>query len=93
MGEWRVMQEALFYGFSLERCVPDNHLLRRIAIGCHSAWGLNADRRDKILKGVVTLSKRRREAGLLCENFKRPQRPRATWSSQRRGARGAIELI
>ena len=27
MGERRVMQEALFYGFSLERHVPDNHLL------------------------------------------------------------------
>jgi len=24
MGERRVMQEALFYGFSLERHVPDN---------------------------------------------------------------------
>ena len=31
MGERRVMQEALFYGFSLERRVPDNHLLRKIA--------------------------------------------------------------
>src|ERR1700728_400542 len=30
MGERRVMQEALFYGSSLERHVPDNHLLRRI---------------------------------------------------------------
>ena len=30
MGEGRVMQEALFYGFSLERLVPDNHLLRKI---------------------------------------------------------------
>jgi transposase len=30
MGERRVMQEALFYGFSLEQHVPDNHLLRRI---------------------------------------------------------------
>ena len=30
MGERRVMQEALFYGFSLERRVPDNHILRRI---------------------------------------------------------------
>src|SRR5271166_6325514 len=30
MGERRVMQEALFYGFSLERQVPDNHLLRKI---------------------------------------------------------------
>jgi hypothetical protein len=28
MGERRVMQEALFYGFSLERHVPDDHLLR-----------------------------------------------------------------
>ena len=27
MGERRVMQEALFYGFRLERHVPDNHLL------------------------------------------------------------------
>ena len=24
------MQEALFYGFSLERHVPDHHLLRKI---------------------------------------------------------------
>ena len=30
MGERRVMQEALFYGFSLERHVPDNHVLRMI---------------------------------------------------------------
>ena len=30
MGERRVMQVALFYGFSLERHVPDDHLLRRI---------------------------------------------------------------
>jgi hypothetical protein len=29
MGERRV-QEALFYGFSLERHVPDDHLLRKI---------------------------------------------------------------
>ena len=30
MGERRVMQEALFYGFSLERHIPDNNLLRKI---------------------------------------------------------------
>jgi transposase len=30
MGERRTMQEALFYGFSLERHVPDDHLLRNI---------------------------------------------------------------
>jgi transposase len=30
MGERQLMQEALFYGFSLERHVPDNHLLRKI---------------------------------------------------------------
>jgi transposase len=30
MGERAVMQEALFYEFSLERHVPDDHLLRRI---------------------------------------------------------------
>src|SRR6201999_2380707 len=30
MGERRVMQEALFYGFSLERHVPDDHILRKI---------------------------------------------------------------
>lgn len=30
MGERRVMQEALFYGFSLERRVPDNHMLRKV---------------------------------------------------------------
>jgi hypothetical protein len=47
----------------------------------------------RALGGIVTLSKRRREAGLLCENFKRPRRPRATWSSPRREARDAIELI
>ena len=30
MGERRVMQEALFYEFSLERHVPAGHLLRAI---------------------------------------------------------------
>jgi hypothetical protein len=30
MGERRVMQEALFHGFSLERHVRDDHLLRKI---------------------------------------------------------------
>jgi hypothetical protein len=30
MGERRVVQEALFYGLSLERHVPDGHLLREI---------------------------------------------------------------
>ena len=30
MGERRVMQEALFYGFSPERRVPDDHLSRKI---------------------------------------------------------------
>ena len=30
MGERRVMQEALFYGFSLERHVPSDHLVRKI---------------------------------------------------------------
>ena len=30
MGERQVMQEGLFYGFSIERHVPDNHLLRKI---------------------------------------------------------------
>src|SRR5271154_5512554 len=30
MGERRMMQEALFYGFSLERHVPDDHMLRKI---------------------------------------------------------------
>jgi transposase len=30
MGERRVMQEALFYGFSLERHVPEDRLLRKI---------------------------------------------------------------
>jgi hypothetical protein len=29
-GRAAVMQEALFYGFSLERHVPDDHLLRKI---------------------------------------------------------------
>ena len=32
MGERRVMQEALFYGFSLERRVPDNHLFARSTV-------------------------------------------------------------
>ena len=30
MGEWTVMQESLFYGFSLEDHVPADHLLRSI---------------------------------------------------------------
>ena len=30
MGERRVMQAALFYGFSLERHVPSDHLVRKI---------------------------------------------------------------
>jgi transposase len=30
MGERRVMQEALFYGFSLERHIPEDHLLRKV---------------------------------------------------------------
>src|SRR6202046_862576 len=30
MGERRVVQEGLFYGFTLERHVPDGHLLRKI---------------------------------------------------------------
>jgi hypothetical protein len=30
MGDRTVMQEALFYGFSLEEHVPQNHLLRAI---------------------------------------------------------------
>ena len=30
MGERTAMQEALFYGFSLERHVPGDHLLRKI---------------------------------------------------------------
>jgi hypothetical protein len=32
-------------------------------------------------------------SGIAVRNFKRPRRPRATWSSPRREARGAIELI
>src|SRR5271169_1499003 len=32
MGERRVMQEALFYGFSLERHVPDNHSFARSTV-------------------------------------------------------------
>ena len=30
MGERTVMQEALFYSFSLERHVPNDHMLRKI---------------------------------------------------------------
>ena len=45
MGERRVMQEALFYGFSLERHVPEDHLLRKIdrfvdLSGFVRTWGL-----------------------------------------------------
>ena len=43
MGERRVMQEALFYGFSLERHVPENLLLRRIT-GSSTFSGSNASR-------------------------------------------------
>ena len=40
MGERRVMQEALFYGFSLERHVPDTHMLRKIdRFGTEGALG------------------------------------------------------
>ena len=41
MGERRVMQEALFYGFSLERRVPEDHLLRKI------------DRQDRPVRRLV----------------------------------------
>ena len=36
MGERTVMQEALFYGFSLERHVPDDHLRERQLLGFRS---------------------------------------------------------
>ena len=45
MGERTVTQEALFYGFSLERHVPADHLLRTIdrfvdlSAICASTWG------------------------------------------------------
>jgi hypothetical protein len=44
MGERRVMQEALFYGFSLERHVSDEHLLRKVdrfvdLKSCGLIWG------------------------------------------------------
>jgi hypothetical protein len=45
MGERRVMQEALFYGFSLERHVPEDHMLRKRSTGsstcprCERTWG------------------------------------------------------
>ena len=55
MGERRVMQEALFYGFSLERRVPDNHLLRKI----DRFVDLSEVRRH--LEGIVNLSERRAE--------------------------------
>jgi hypothetical protein len=38
MGERRGMQEALFYGFSRERHVPDNHLA--MASGCEEGGAL-----------------------------------------------------
>jgi hypothetical protein len=41
MGERRVMPEALFSGFSLERRVPDNHMLRKIDRFV-DLWGLRA---------------------------------------------------
>ena len=44
MGERRVMQEALFYGLSLEQHVPDDHPLRKtdrfVDQGCGRTWGL-----------------------------------------------------
>ena len=43
MGERRVMQEALFYGFSLEQHVPDNHLCRDRPV-CRPFGGPNASR-------------------------------------------------
>ncbi len=45
MGERTVMQESLFYGFSLEDHVPADHLLRSIdrfvdLSGVHNIFGL-----------------------------------------------------
>jgi hypothetical protein len=37
MGERRVAQEHLFYEFSLERHVPETHLLRRSTVSLNSA--------------------------------------------------------
>ena len=49
MGERRVMQEALFYGFNLERHVPSNHLLRKTVLWtfrrCEGIWSLITARR------------------------------------------------
>ena len=44
MGERRVMQEALFYGFSLERHVPDGHCFARSIISstCRRCEGSRA---------------------------------------------------
>src|SRR5579871_750197 len=37
MGERTIMQEPLFYGFNLERHVPDDHLLRSIGSSISAA--------------------------------------------------------
>ena len=46
MGERTVMQEALFYGFSLERHVPSDHMLRSRSTGSSicRAFGLTLSR-------------------------------------------------
>ena len=56
MGERRVMQEALFYGFSLERHVPSDHLLRKIdrfvdLSEVRGIWSLITARRD-VLRSI-----------------------------------------
>ena len=60
MGERRVMQEALFYGFSLEQHVPDNHLqLRKIdrfvdlSRGPEASWSLITARRV-VLRSILS---------------------------------------
>ena len=55
-----------------------------------SARTVSAHQREKgRCHGVETTTR----SGVAVRNFKRPRRPRATWSSPRRVARGAIELI
>ena len=50
MGERRMMQEALFYGFSLERHVPDRHPRAGAALVPEAARG------GVLMKGIFCVS-------------------------------------
>jgi hypothetical protein len=53
----------------------------------------SAEWRRSTLGGRCHVIEATTRSGIDVRNFKRPRRPRATWSSPRRVARGAIELI